>query len=208
MLSHVKSPLKHHLGFFYLFQPSNKQIYSTSSNNIGVQLHCTWTTNNTPAAPPVNAHDLNQMTFESKQEQYDKITYYHFLCHANITIDDFQNVQYYLYIYGCFRKYWYPQIIHLFIGFSIIFTIHFGGFPPIFGNTHILQHNMSHRQVSHFVSTHPFPLVSPKLLGQEVVKSFTSVVENCVFGGKGLGVQKVEKKREEMWEIRCFRWKI
>ncbi len=23
------------------------------------------------------------------------------------------------------------------IGFSIIFTIHFGGFPPIFGNTHI-----------------------------------------------------------------------
>ena len=29
-----------------------------------------------------------------------------------------------------------PQIIHLFIGFFIIFTIHFGGFPPIFGNTH------------------------------------------------------------------------
>ncbi len=29
-----------------------------------------------------------------------------------------------------------PQIIHLFIGFSIIFTIHFGGFTtPIFGNT-------------------------------------------------------------------------
>ena len=23
------------------------------------------------------------------------------------------------------------------IGFSIMFTIHFGGFPPIFGNTHI-----------------------------------------------------------------------
>ena len=32
---------------------------------------------------------------------------------------------------------WYPQIIHLFIGISIIFTIHFGGFPPIFGNTHM-----------------------------------------------------------------------
>ena len=31
-----------------------------------------------------------------------------------------------------------PQIIHLFIGFSIIFTIHFGGFTPIFGNTHIV----------------------------------------------------------------------
>ena len=30
-----------------------------------------------------------------------------------------------------------PQIIHLFIGFSIIFAIHFGGFPPIFGNIHI-----------------------------------------------------------------------
>ena len=25
------------------------------------------------------------------------------------------------------------------IGFSIIFTIHFGGFPPIFGNTHMFQ---------------------------------------------------------------------
>ena len=30
-----------------------------------------------------------------------------------------------------------PQIIHLLIGFSIIFTIHFGGFPTIFGNTHL-----------------------------------------------------------------------
>ena len=29
------------------------------------------------------------------------------------------------------------QIIHFFGGFSIIFAIHFGGFPPIFGNTHI-----------------------------------------------------------------------
>ena len=41
--------------------------------------------------------------------------------------------------YGCWTKNSgkTPQIIHLFIGFSIIFTIHFGGFPPIFGNTHI-----------------------------------------------------------------------
>ncbi len=30
-----------------------------------------------------------------------------------------------------------PQIIHLFIGFSIILTIHFGGFPPIFGTIHM-----------------------------------------------------------------------
>ena len=30
-----------------------------------------------------------------------------------------------------------PQIIHGLIGFSMIFTIHFGGFPPIFGNTHM-----------------------------------------------------------------------
>ena len=27
---------------------------------------------------------------------------------------------------GCFQKWWYPQIIHFKIGFSIIFTIHFG----------------------------------------------------------------------------------
>ena len=34
--------------------------------------------------------------------------------------------------YGCFRKWWVktPQIIHLVIGFSIIFTIHFG--VPLF----------------------------------------------------------------------------
>ena len=30
------------------------------------------------------------------------------------------------------------QIIQLFIGFSTIFTIHFRGFTPIFGNTHII----------------------------------------------------------------------
>ena len=36
-----------------------------------------------------------------------------------------------------------PQIIHLFIGFSIIFTIHFGGFTPIFGNIHIFFLRMS-----------------------------------------------------------------
>ena len=30
-----------------------------------------------------------------------------------------------------------PQIIPCLIGFSIIFTIHFGGFPPIFGNTYV-----------------------------------------------------------------------
>ena len=39
-----------------------------------------------------------------------------------------------------FPKIWEnPQIIHLFIGFgTIIFTIHFGGFPPIFGNINFL----------------------------------------------------------------------
>ena len=30
-----------------------------------------------------------------------------------------------------------PQIILILIGFSMIFTIHFGGKPPIFGNIHI-----------------------------------------------------------------------
>ena len=34
-----------------------------------------------------------------------------------------------------------PQIIHLFIGFSIIFTIHFGGFTtPLFGSTPIFTY--------------------------------------------------------------------
>ena len=33
-----------------------------------------------------------------------------------------------------------PQIIHGLIGFSIIFTIHFGGKNPIFGNNHHIVH--------------------------------------------------------------------
>ena len=43
-------------------------------------------------------------------------------------------------LYGCFLKWWVetPQIIHLFIGFSIISTIHFGG-PPLFLETPIWQ---------------------------------------------------------------------
>ena len=32
-----------------------------------------------------------------------------------------------------------PPNHHILIGFSIIFTIHFGGFPPIFGSTPILD---------------------------------------------------------------------
>ena len=45
----------------------------------------------------------------------------------------------YIYVYGCFQQNRgeNPQIIHLFIGFSIIFTIHFRG-NPIFGNNHII----------------------------------------------------------------------
>ena len=39
------------------------------------------------------------------------------------------------------KKYvfFYPKSSIL-IGFSLIFTIHFGGFPAIFGNTHIFPH--------------------------------------------------------------------
>ena len=41
--------------------------------------------------------------------------------------------------FGCFRKWWVfpPQHHPILIGFSIIFTIHFGGVPTIFGNTHL-----------------------------------------------------------------------
>ena len=38
-----------------------------------------------------------------------------------------------------------PQIIPCLIGFSLIFTIHFGGFPPIFGNTHIWRKSLQSR---------------------------------------------------------------
>ena len=31
----------------------------------------------------------------------------------------------------------FPPKSSILIGFSLIFTIHFGGKPPIFGNTHI-----------------------------------------------------------------------
>lgn len=37
-------------------------------------------------------------------------------------------------VFGCFRKYWGfpPRIIPFYLGFSIIFTSHFGGFTPYF----------------------------------------------------------------------------
>ena len=49
-----------------------------------------------------------------------------------------------------------PPIIHGLIGFSIIFTIHFGGFPPIFGNNHIFLivyfRCLVSKRVDHFYS--------------------------------------------------------
>ena len=39
---------------------------------------------------------------------------------------------------GCFQKYGKTPKSSILIGFSIIFTIHSGGFPPIFGNIHLL----------------------------------------------------------------------
>ena len=39
-----------------------------------------------------------------------------------------------------------PPKSSILIGFSIIFTIHFGGFPPIFGNIHIpIKDNLGRR---------------------------------------------------------------
>ena len=38
-------------------------------------------------------------------------------------------------LHGCFLKWWYPQIIRGLIGFSMIFTIHFGGIYPYFLET-------------------------------------------------------------------------
>ena len=43
-----------------------------------------------------------------------------------------------------FPKIMVPPNHPILIGFSIIFTIHFGGFPPIFGNTHIPFYNQPH----------------------------------------------------------------
>ncbi len=36
-----------------------------------------------------------------------------------------------------------PPKSWILIGFPNIFTIHFGGFPPIFGNTQIVSHFLS-----------------------------------------------------------------
>ena len=43
-----------------------------------------------------------------------------------------------------------PQIIPCLIGVSIIFTIHFGGFTPIFGNTHMVLFVVLFRIVKEF----------------------------------------------------------
>ncbi len=63
-----------------------------------------------------------------------------------------------LWIYGCFQKYGYPQIIHLNRVFHYKPSI-LGGFPTIFGNTHISNHKtlrdvnyqLQHWQVSFFL---------------------------------------------------------
>ena len=51
-----------------------------------------------------------------------------------------------------------PQNGSILIGFSMIFTIHFGGFPPIFGNFHIDTHTKHKRQIG--VSTLKFSGIS------------------------------------------------
>ena len=46
-------------------------------------------------------------------------------------------------VYGCFRKWWYPQIIHFHRDFHYK-IIHFGGFPPYFWETaNILPFHMN-----------------------------------------------------------------
>ena len=48
-----------------------------------------------------------------------------------------------------------PQIIHLFIGFSIIFTIHFGGFP-LFLETPISGWPLVKEGMNRFISSFPY----------------------------------------------------
>ena len=59
--------------------------------------------------------------------------------------------------YGCQPKNsgFYSQIIHLFIGFSIIFTIHFG--VPVFLETPILIKQLSDRYEGSFRKSGTFP---------------------------------------------------
>ena len=50
------------------------------------------------------------------------------------------------------NRFFYPPNHPILIGFSIIFTIHFGGFPPIFGNTHEAKMTWHHHPLIYEIS--------------------------------------------------------
>ena len=63
-----------------------------------------------------------------------------------------------LHLDGCFQK------LSILIGVSIVFTIHFGGFPPIFGNIHIyILYNLNLRQKS-ICSVHKMQVLAASIL--------------------------------------------
>ena len=60
----------------------------------------------------------------------------------------------------------FPPKSSILIGFSMIFTIHFGGFPPILGNTHVVMF----RHLRHWST---FPLAKAPAPGTEATRITT-----------------------------------
>ena len=80
-----------------------------------------------------------------------------------------------------------PQIIHLFIGFSIIFTIHFGGlksYPYFWFNTHMNLSTLPsiHRPFKAFASCKGFPsTMLTTTYGSHLRKSKESIKDDLPF---------------------------
>ena len=108
------------------------------------------------------------------------------ISHLSHSVDCFEWIWWLNYL--IFRKIWmfpkmggFPPKSSTLMGFSIIFTIHFGGNTPIFGNTHIGWTN----EGESVVSTQKMPPTRAIFLRKKMVRivcleAFTSVDKNII----------------------------
>ena len=90
--------------------------------------------------------------------------------------------------YGCFRKWWYPQIIHFNRGFPSFSPSILGGFPPIFGSTskNCAVHHPSSlmaREIEALVTSATKPCFT-----KPMTPCTSPAVSLAVFGGGGRNV--------------------
>ena len=83
-----------------------------------------------------------------------------------------------------------PPKSSILIGFSIIFTVHFGGFPPIFGLTPIYQSKMANNI---FVERKPSSSSSQKIFGTCCSQASQYIRHRSTPGSKYIGNWKMRQ---------------